>query len=129
MRRRLLAILLGLVALLMLPWTVWLTVTLPSEHVARHWDTAWVGFDALEMSALLATAYALVRRTSWLAVAAAVAGTLLLCDAWFDVLLSGGEERLWLAVVEAVFAEVPLAVVCFWIAAQPGRDVRRRQPS
>ena len=45
-----------------------------------------------------------------------IAGTLLLCDAWFDTLTSrSGTEFAW-AAVEALVAELPLATFCFWIA-------------
>ncbi len=116
-----------LVAVVLLPWTVWLTVTLPSRHVARHWDTAWVGFDVAEFLALGATALGIWRRAVWLQTAAAAAGTLLVADAWFDVLLSGGDEKLWLAVGEAVAGELPLALLCFAIALDVARFWARWQ--
>ena len=108
--------LLGGVVVFLLPWTVWLTVTLPAKHVAEHWDAAWVGFDLAEVLALSLTAYGLWKRSPWVEVAASAAGTLLIADAWFDILLSGGDEKVWVAVAEAVVAEVPLAILCFWIA-------------
>jgi hypothetical protein len=37
---------------------------------------------------------------------------MLLCDAWFDVVTSGGGGERLEAVLEAVFAELPLAVLC-----------------
>ena len=123
-RRRALPVL-TVVALLLLPWTVWLTVTLPSRHVSEHWDAAWVGFDTAEVLALGATAIGIYRRAVWVEVAASVAGTLLLADAWFDVLLSAGDEKLWVAVAEAVAAELPLAALCFWIALDVSRFLSR----
>jgi hypothetical protein len=113
--------LLGGVVLFLLPWTVWLTVTLPAKHVAEHWDAAWVGFDVAEVVALSFTAYGLWRRAPWVEVAASAAGTMLIADAWFDILLSGGDEKVWVAVAEAVVAEVPLAILCFWIAIDAAR--------
>jgi hypothetical protein len=113
--------LLGAVVVFLLPWTVWLTVTLPAKHVAEHWDAAWVGFDLAEVVALSLTAYGLWKRAPWVEVAASAAGTLLIADAWFDILLSGGDEKVWVAVAEAVFAEVPLAILCFWIAIDVAR--------
>src|ERR1041385_3650177 len=80
---------LTLVALFLLPWTVWLTVTLPSRHVSEHWDAAWVGFDSAEMLAIATTVVGIYRRAPWVEVTASIAGTLLLADAWFDILLSG----------------------------------------
>ena len=89
---------LALVAIALLPWVLWLTVTLPSRHVSEHWDAAWVGFDVAEILAFALTAYAAWRRAPWLQGAASAAGTLLLSDAWFDILLSTGDEKVWLAV-------------------------------
>ena len=37
--------LLTLTAAGLLPWTLWLTFTLPSRHVTEHYDVAWVVFD------------------------------------------------------------------------------------
>ena len=114
------AILLG-VAVFLLPWTLWLTLSLPSRHVSEHWDAAWVGFDIGEITAFLLAAYAAWSRAAWLQGAAAVAGTMLLCDAWFDVLLSTGDETFWLAVGQAILSEIPLALLCFWVAWDTAR--------
>ena len=112
---------LALVSIALLPWVLWLTVTLPSRHVSEHWDAAWVGLDVAEILAFALTAFAAWRRKPWLQAAAAAAGTLLLTDAWFDVLLSTGDEKVWLAVGEAVLSEIPLAILCFWIAWDTAR--------
>src|SRR5919198_1796522 len=112
---------LALVSIALLPWVLWLTVTLPSRHVSEHWDAAWVGLDVGEILAFTLTAYAAWRRAPWLQGAAAAAGTLLLVDAWFDVLLSTGDEKIWIAVGQAVFSEIPLAILCFWIAWDTAR--------
>jgi hypothetical protein len=111
----------ALVAVTLLPWVLWLTLSLPSRHVSEHWDAAWVGFDVAEILAFALTAYAAWRRASWLQGAAAAAGTLLLSDAWFDILLSAGSGKIWLAVVQAVLSEIPLAFLCFWIAWDTAR--------
>ena len=42
---RRLTVLLALVAVALVPWTLYLTFTLPSRHVTIHYDLAWVGFD------------------------------------------------------------------------------------
>jgi hypothetical protein len=43
---------------------------------------------------------------------AAVTGTMLVCDAWFDVVTSIGGNDWVEAILEAIFAELPLAAVC-----------------
>ena len=106
----------GGVALGLLPWTVYLSVTLPPKHQAAHWDIVWPGLDVGIAIAVAATVFGLVRLSTNLPIFAAIAGTLLLCDAWFDTLTSQpGSELAW-AAVEALLAELPLAAFCFWIA-------------
>jgi hypothetical protein len=96
----------------LVPWTLWLTYTLPSRHVTRHYDVAWVGFDVALATAIALTAYAALRRSRQTVVLASITGTMLLCDAWFDVVTSWDGE----ALVLALFAEVPLAVLCLLLA-------------
>ena len=112
--RHWLLLVLGGVVIALFPWTAYVGVTLPSEHVTHHWDLAWAGFDAFEAVALGATLLALVRQSPLLPVVAATAGTALLCDAWFDLITAEpGRELRW-ALVGALAAELPLATLCFW---------------
>jgi hypothetical protein len=119
--RRLIAPFFALAGLVLIPWTVWLTFTLPAHHETENWRTVWAGFDLAEAAALVAVAVTALRRSLWLAPVAAIAGTLLCVDAWFDITLEAGGKHLLLAVLEAAFAELPLAAICFWVA----RDVER----
>ena len=96
----------------LLPWTLWLTFTLPSRHVTEHYDVAWVVFDCALFCAFAATAWCTVKASEWLVPLAAVTGTMLLCDAWFDVVTSIGTDDSLVAILEAIFAELPLAAVC-----------------
>ena len=102
--------------LALIPWTIWLTRSLPAHHESENWRTVWAGFDTAEAAGLIATALAALRRWPWLALVAAVSGTLLCVDAWFDITLEAGSKHLLAAVLEAVFVELPLAAICFWIA-------------
>jgi hypothetical protein len=107
--------LLTVTAVLLLPWTLWLTFTLPARHVTQHYDVAWVGFDVALLAAFSATSWCAIRGSQWLVPYAAATGTMLVCDAWFDIVISsGGMERLE-AVLQAVFAELPLAAACGFI--------------
>jgi hypothetical protein len=108
-------LLLGVVAVGLVPWTLYLTFTLPSRHVTFHYDLAWVGFDVALACAFGATTLAALRRSHWLVPLAAVTGTMLVCDAWFDIVTSHEGGEMWEAVVEAVFAELPLAALCGFI--------------
>jgi len=106
----------GGVAIALLPWAIYLSITLPPKHESAHWDIVWPGLDIGIALAVAATVVGLVRLSSHLPILAAIAGTLLLCDAWFDTLTSQpGTELAW-AAVEALVAELPLAAFCFWIA-------------
>jgi hypothetical protein len=107
--------LLALVAVGLVPWTLWLTFSLPSSHVTDDYDLAWVGFDVALAAAFAATAWATLRVSRWLVPLAAVTGTMLVCDAWFDIVTSsGGGDRLQ-AILEAVFGELPLAALCAYM--------------
>jgi hypothetical protein len=83
--------------------------------VTQHYDIAWVVFDCGLFCAFTWTAVCAVRSSQWLIAAAAVTGTMLVCDAWFDVVTSIGDNDWVEAVLEAIFAELPLAAVCGFI--------------
>lgn len=115
-------------AVVLIPWAALLFLTLPRHYGANHWWLAWGGFDVALGASLAATAVATLRRSPFGEVAAAVTGTLLLCDAWFDVLTSRGTSDVVQAVVSALLIELPLAVVCFWIATNIARAVETARP-
>jgi hypothetical protein len=97
-------------AVLLVPWTVHLALSLPGKHQVRAWGPLWVGFDGIELLLLALTFWmSRQRRTLGLLVAFAT-GVVLLCDAWFDLFTSAPGE-LWQAALAAVLVEIPLAVV------------------
>jgi hypothetical protein len=116
-------------SLVLIPWIVYLGLSLPSREVSHHNDIAWVGFDVFELMALGATGLLALRRSRFLALAAASAATLLVVDAWFDILTSPRQQVLG-SIVLAVFIELPLAVVCGWLSYHTervmGRSIRLR---
>ena len=98
------------VALLLPAWAIYLAVVLPREHVVPNWDVVWTGFD-LGLAALAAAAViAFRRRSPWTPVLAGAVAAALACDAWFDVMTSTGNDRLF-AIGLALLAELPIAVV------------------
>ena len=106
---------LSLAALALVPWTLWLTFSLPMQRVAHNYDIAWVGFDIALLAAFAATSWAAYRGSHWLVPLAAALGTMLICDAWFDVITAhGGDERLE-SLLSAAFVELPLAAICAYI--------------
>jgi len=114
--RRWVAPLLALGAAVLIPWTLVLAYRLPARHTSDHWDVAWVGFDLVLALSLAATGLTIARRSAWAPSAAAVAATLLFCDAWFDVVLASGHEGQVEAILEAVLVEIPLAIFLVWLA-------------
>jgi hypothetical protein len=112
--RWVIAVLTG-VTILLVPWILYLTFTLPSRHVTYHYDLAWVGFDVALTASFAATVWASLRGSQWLVALAAVTGTMLVCDAWFDVVTSQPGSELWEAIAEAALAELPLAAICGFV--------------
>lgn len=103
-------------AVFLLPWCALLYLSLPATAQASNWGLGWTGLDAAEAIAALVTAVLLGRGDRRASLSAMAAGTLLLIDAWFDVVTSApGAERA-LAVAEALGAELPLAIAAIWLA-------------
>lgn len=117
-----------LCAAILLVWAAVLIFTLPRNYTANHWRVAWGGFDIGLGTAMIATAVAIIRRSPFAEVAAAVTGTLLICDAWFDVLTSRTSVELVQAGLEAILIELPLAALCFWMATNLARAVEVARP-
>ena len=106
----------AVLAVLMVPWSIYLGVALPNRTVARHYAASWAGFDVGLALVLAWTAYAALRRSRLLPIAASMNAILLVVDAWFDILTSPTRNDLMIAIASAVFLELPLAGVCLWIA-------------
>lgn len=121
--QRWVAPLLALAGAVLVVWTLVLAYRLPARHTSHHWDVAWVGFDVALAVALGATGWSITRRSSWAPSAAAVAATLLLCDAWFDNVLADGRGEQIEAALEAALVEIPLALFCLWLARNCERAV------
>ena len=94
----------------MIPWLVYLSMTLPQNYVAHNWPATWVGFDILLVGFMIATAVFGYLRRQVLLFAAFTSGVLLICDAWFD-LMTAGPDDVWLSVVTALLIELPLAII------------------
>ena len=119
-----LAPMLAAIAIALIPWVFWLSQTLPATHTARHWALAWAGFDTALAFGLASTALSAIRHSPWLVAAASATGTLLVVDAWFDVLTAQGGGELTVAAAEAVLVELPLAALSFWIVRDAERAVQ-----
>ncbi|MFJ3309999.1 hypothetical protein ACIPSA_44755 [Streptomyces sp. NPDC086549] len=100
-------------ALALVPWTVLLGVTLPSDYQVHAWRATWIGFNTLLVAAFAATAVLGVRRHHAAVIPALATAVLLVCDAWFDVSLAFGTPGVWASAGLAVFVELPIAAYIF----------------
>jgi hypothetical protein len=103
-------------AVLLVPWIVYLGAVLPDRTTSAHWDIAWVGFDAMEFLALALTGWFAYQRSTWVEVAATASAVLLVVDAWFDITTAARGWDLVQAIVLGVAFELPLAGLSLWIA-------------
>ena len=71
-------------------WIAILVLTLPMHYTSHDWRAVWVGLDIAELAAFAATAWAAWHQRQILIFLMIVTGTLLVCDAWFDVALAYG---------------------------------------
>lgn len=102
----------------LVPWTVFLGLTLPHRYVARHWTLTWVGFDAALMACLGITAALAWRGRQAVALAAFVTATLLACDAWFDITTASSFRDTVLSALDAALVELPLACLLAWVGSR-----------
>ncbi len=94
-------------------WIMVLAATLPHHFNAHHWRALWVNFDVLLLAAFAATAWATWRKRQVLILLLMLTGTMLCCDAWFDVGTSLATSGMWISIASAIFAELPLAFLAF----------------
>ncbi|MBW0012747.1 hypothetical protein [Mycobacterium sp.] len=115
-------------AIALIPWTIFLALSLPESYTAQHWQATWVGFDVLLLVFMTATAVLGFTQHHLLTLFAFTTGILLVCDAWFDVLTAKRGDFV-VAVLTAVLGELPLAaaliVGTLRIVRLQGRSVRR----
>jgi len=94
-------------------WIVVLAATLPHRFDAHHWRGVWVNFDVCLLAAFAATAWAIWRGRQILILLLVLIGTMLFCDAWFDVGTSLATSGFVISLLSALFAELPLALLAF----------------
>lgn len=112
------AIIYPIFALVLLPWTLYLAESLPRHHVTLHWDISWVGLNVVLILALAMTGYLSYIQSRWVAISSTVLGSVLLLDAWFDILGQHSPQELRQALLLAIFIEIPLAITSFVIAGR-----------
>jgi hypothetical protein len=115
----------ALFAVILLPWIVYIGLSLPARQLSPNYDIAWTGFDIMLFSALASTAYFALRRSRYLATAAVACAVLLTADAWFDVMTTPGSERIE-SILLCLFVELPLAALCLWLSHHTLQIAERR---
>ncbi len=96
-------------SIVLIGWIVVLSLTLQRSFHAHYWRLAWVGFDVMLLAAFAVTGWAFWRGRQIVIPCLLITATLLLCDAWFDVILDLGTGDMWAAVASALIVELPLA--------------------
>lgn len=113
-------------AAILIPWTFYLASSLPQYHLAQHWDLAWAGFDAALIFVLLITVFFAIKRSIWLTVSATAFATMLIIDAWFDVLTSRPGHPQKDAILFAIFVELPIAILTYVFVCRSVAHLHRR---
>jgi len=94
-------------------WIAILLLTLPERFTSSDWRAVWVGLDIAELIGFAAIGWAAWRQRQVVIFFMIMTGTLLLCDAWFDLTLSYGSSDFTMSVVSALLAEFPLAFLLY----------------
>ena len=112
-RRRVGLIVVMGICLIMTGWIVILIFQLPRDYKVTHWRGVWVGLDIAELAGFAGTWLAAWKQRQVLVFFMIFTGTLLLADAWFDVVLSYGNKGFGMSLFSAIVAEVPLAILLY----------------
>jgi len=94
-------------------WIAVLILNLPVRHTSSDWRAAWVGLDIAELAGFAATAWAAWHQRQILIFFMIITGTLLVCDAWFDLALDYGSRDFAMSLASALVVELPLALLLF----------------
>lgn len=108
-------VLLGAAAVLLVPWTVVLGLTLPADTEVRNWSLAWIGLDALMAAGCAATAVLGLRGDPRVRLTASATAAVAVLDAWFDITTARPGAELAQALACAA-GEGALACVCVLLA-------------
>lgn len=114
-RHRIALLALGSVGLI--PWTIYLGITLPDHYIVQDWTLTWTGFDVILTLMFATTALLAYLRRQLVILAAFSSGVLLMCDAWFDLTTSHGDDRL-VALGFALGIEIPVGLFLIYAALQ-----------
>jgi hypothetical protein len=112
-RRRIGLLVLLCCCLFLAAWIAVLVLTLPGHYTSRDWRTVWIGLDIAELAGFAATGWAAWNQRQIVVFLMIITGTLLVCDAWFDLTLDYGSRGFTASLISALVAELPLAFIMF----------------
>ena len=115
----------ALFSVILLPWIVYIALSLPSRQLSPNYDIAWAGFDVMLAAGLAGSAYLALRRSRYLSASAASTAALLVVDAWFDCMTTPASSR-WESIALCFVVELPLAGVCLWLSHHTQQISERR---
>lgn len=107
-----------ILALVLVPWTIYLARTLPDRSISRHWGLSWVGLDIAIMISLAITGILASLKSRQVVTAASTTAAFLIADAWFDISSAKPGWQLDQAIVLAIFIEIPLAIISYSLAVK-----------
>ena len=105
-----------ILSIILLPWAIYLGATLPAHHLSAHWDISWTGLDIALFATMLATGILAYLKSHWVIISSSTVGSLLIVDAWFDTMSQRRMLQLREAIILAIFVELPLAFISYFIA-------------
>jgi formate-dependent nitrite reductase membrane component NrfD len=106
----------SVLSLVLIPWTFYLSASLPTHHLSSHWDASWVGLDVGITLLLLFSALLAYLKSDWVVISSSATGSLLVADAWFDIMSAHAGQELKESVAMAIFVELPLAAISYNVA-------------
>lgn len=117
---------LGMAAVL-IPWDIYLAISLPRRSISAHYRLTWVGFDVLLILVMARIGWCAHRRTPNVVLIFMIGSTLLVTDAWFDVTTAATGVDRTKAVLSALLLELPIAALCAALARRGLRTLARAE--
>jgi len=100
----------------LIPWIVFLAISLPKTYIVKQWTAVWTGFDIALLLTILSCLWAALKRRQVLIIFAIMGATLLICDAWFDIMTASTNSDQWVSIASAAFGEIPFAILLLMVA-------------
>lgn len=113
-------------SVVLVPWIAYIALTLPQRELSPNYDIAWAGFDVMLLAATASTAWTVLRRSRWMAMASSWTAGLLVTDAWFDTVTAPRGWDLAQAIAMTLLVELPLAAICLWVAVHATEIAQQR---